>query len=81
MQVMPATAKQIARELKIKKFNIKSLEDPDINIRFGIYYVAKLRREYGDHDTTVLAAYNAGRGTVRRWLKPTGRKNRKARRY
>ncbi|OGR83191.1 MAG: hypothetical protein A2901_06615 [Elusimicrobia bacterium RIFCSPLOWO2_01_FULL_54_10] len=74
MQIMPATAKEISRELKLKDFKEASLADPETNIRFGIHYVAKLRRELGDHDLTVLAAYNAGKKNVLEWLKATGRK-------
>lgn len=69
MQIMPNTAKEIARELKIKNFEETQLENPEINIRFGFHYLSKLRKEFGDDDVTVLGAYNAGRKNVRDWLK------------
>jgi len=73
MQIMPGTAKEIARELKMQDFDVKSLENPDINIHIGFHYIAKLRKEFGD-DITVLGAYNAGGKNVREWLKNSGRK-------
>ncbi len=74
MQIMPATAKEIARELNLKTFQESDLENPDLNIRFGILYLSKLRKEFGDDDPTVLAAYNAGQKNVHDWLKATGKK-------
>ena len=74
MQIMPATAKEISRELRIQKFQEPDLENPDINLRFGIYYISKLRHEFGDDDRTVLAAYNAGKKNVQEWLKLSGKK-------
>jgi len=74
MQVMPQTAKEIARELKIQPFKESSLEEPETNIRFGFHYIAKLRKEFGDDDVTVLAAYNAGKKNVKEWLKANRKK-------
>lgn len=41
--------------------------DPELNIRYGTYYLNFLYRKYGNWDTA-LAAYNAGPGTVNDWL-------------
>lgn len=40
---------------------------PEINIRYGTYFLSLLYEEFGDWDT-VYAAYNAGRSRVHRWL-------------
>jgi soluble lytic murein transglycosylase len=69
MQLMPATAREIAHELRMRGFKESDLENPETNIMFGVYYVGKLRKEFGDDDMTVLAAYNAGRKNVQDWLK------------
>ena len=69
MQIMPGTGREIARELKLQGFENSSLENPETNIRFGFHYISKLRKEFGDDDVTVLAAYNAGGKNVKDWLK------------
>ncbi len=69
MQLLPATAKEIARELNIKDFKTQDLEDPKINIQFGTYYLAKLHKEFGQDTVAALAAYNAGKKNVKDWLK------------
>ena len=75
MQLMPATAVEISRDLTMTGYKESSLQDPEINIQFGIYYVSKLRRDLGDDDLTVLSAYNAGKKNVQDWIKASGRKN------
>ena len=42
------------------------LYDPEINIRYGAWYLANLFQKY-DTERLVLAAYNAGQGNVDRW--------------
>lgn len=74
MQLMPATAKEIAQELKVQGFKTEDLENPETNIRFGLHHLARLRREFGD-DITVLAAYNAGGKNVHDWLKESRRQH------
>jgi soluble lytic murein transglycosylase-like protein len=56
MQVMPRTARQIAKELKCGKYNIRNI---DTNIRFGTWYLKKMKEEFGDYDLAVRA-YNCG---------------------
>jgi soluble lytic murein transglycosylase len=73
MQLMPSTAVEIAQDLKMKNYLESSLADPEINIQFGTYYVSKLRKELGDHDLTVLSAYNAGKKNVQEWKETSGR--------
>jgi soluble lytic murein transglycosylase len=67
MQIMPATARWIGRQLGLKANAYKEMNRPENNIRFGTYY---LKRIYDDLDqSTVLATagYNAGPGRARRW--------------
>lgn len=69
MQIMPATAKEIAAALGIKKYDLK---DPETNQMFGEYYLNKMLKAFdGDHKLA-LAAYNWGIGNVRKALKLTG---------
>lgn len=67
MQLMPATAAWIARQLD-EPFTEDDLYDPALNIRYGVWYLAELEAEFGGNDILALAAYNAGRGNVREWM-------------
>ena len=44
-----------------------SLFDPEINIRYGVFFLSMLQEEFGS-DTLAIAAYHAGRGQVSSWL-------------
>lgn len=72
-QVMPATAREVARRLKLPKFHPNQLWDPATNIRIGSWYLGSMLRKFG-HPGLAAAAYNAGPGAVKRWLdaKPPG---------
>ena len=67
MQLMPRTAAWIAERLG-EPFTEDYLYDPALNIRYGVWYLAELEREFGGNDILALAAYNAGRGNVRDWM-------------
>jgi soluble lytic murein transglycosylase len=66
MQLTPATAQGIAVRTGGSQFETSDLLNPEINIRYGSWYLANLFRKYGD-ERLVLAAYNAGQGNVDRW--------------
>jgi soluble lytic murein transglycosylase len=66
MQLTPATAHGIAVRTGGSQFETSDLLNPEINIRYGSWYLANLFRKYGD-ERLVLAAYNAGQGNVDRW--------------
>ena len=68
MQLMPATAEWIAGQLNDESFSVQKLYEPDLNIRYGIWYLAELQEEFDNNPVLVLAAYNAGRGNVREWM-------------
>jgi soluble lytic murein transglycosylase len=64
MQLMPGTAKWIARRAKL---DVADLNDPEQNIRLGAAYLGYLKGRYGDDVPRILAAYNGGQGNVERW--------------
>lgn len=66
MQLTPSTAHGIAVRTGGSRFQTADLLDPEINIRYGSWYLANLFRKYRD-ERLVLAAYNAGQGNVDRW--------------
>ena len=67
MQIMPTTAAWIAGQLG-ETFAEDYLYDPALNIRYGVWYLAELEREFCGNDILALAAYNAGRGNVHDWM-------------
>jgi peptidoglycan lytic transglycosylase len=66
MQLTPSTAHGIAIRTGGSAFHTADLLNPEINIRYGAWYLADLFHKYGN-ETLVLAAYNAGQGNVDRW--------------
>jgi soluble lytic murein transglycosylase len=66
MQLLPDTAKGIALHTGGTRFRIDDLYNPEINIRYGAWYLRHLLQKYGD-ERTALAAYNAGQRNVDRW--------------
>ena len=71
MQLLPDTAKGIAQYTGGAKFRVEDLYDPEINVRYGSFYLRRLLRKYGDVELA-LAAYNAGQANVDRWLAQGG---------
>jgi soluble lytic murein transglycosylase len=67
MQIQPVTGETIAQRTGGTGFHVSDLYDPDINIRYGSWYLRQLIDKYGD-ERLALAAYNAGETTVDRWL-------------
>lgn len=66
MQLTPATARGIAIRTGGSAFRTQDLYNPEINIRYGAWYLDNLFKKYGS-ESLVLAAYNAGQGNVDRW--------------
>jgi soluble lytic murein transglycosylase len=69
MQLLPSTARGIAIRTGGKHFKIPGdLENPDLNVRYGSWYLNHLRQHYHGNTALALAAYNAGQANVDRWL-------------
>jgi soluble lytic murein transglycosylase len=66
MQLQPATAEGIAIRTGGTRFRVDDLYEPEINVRYGAWYLRHLLDKYGD-ERTALAAYNAGQDNVDRW--------------
>ena len=65
MQITDKTGEYIANLIGKKSFD---LYDASTNINFGCYYINRLREQFLDMETALIA-YNAGEGNVREWLK------------
>lgn len=72
MQVMPATGRETARKLGIKKFYTSHLFQASINIPIGTEYLRKMYDRYNQNIVLATAAYNAGPNRVDRWLPEQG---------
>lgn len=71
MQLMPATGREVAADLRMPYQGLATLIDPDLNIRLGTRYLERMLGQFGRHYVLATAAYNAGPGRVQRWL-PAG---------
>ena len=67
MQIIKMTADWGAEEIGIEDYDYTRIEEPEINIQIGAWYISKLIKQY-DNKETALAAYNAGSGNVSLWL-------------
>jgi soluble lytic murein transglycosylase len=68
MQLLPATAQGIADRTGGAGWHERDLVNPELNIRYGSWYLRHLLDKYGDEELA-LAAYNAGQANVDRWRK------------
>ncbi|MHC4915255.1 MAG: lytic transglycosylase domain-containing protein [Planctomycetota bacterium] len=70
MQVMPDTARGVARRLGLRSYD---LYDPEDNVLLGITYLREMLNRYGGDLHLALAAYNAGPKRVDAWRKRASR--------
>jgi peptidoglycan lytic transglycosylase len=77
MQLLPSTARGIAEHTGGRRFRVpQDLYVPDLNIRYGCWYLAHLEHRYAGRRDSVdlaLAAYNAGQANVDAWIAATPR--------
>jgi soluble lytic murein transglycosylase len=66
MQLQPETARGIALRTGGSRFRVDDLTNPEINVRYGSWYLRHLLDKYEDEELA-LAAFNAGQGNVDEW--------------
>ena len=66
MQLMPSTARWVARQISIAPFRNDMLVRPEVNVQMGAYYFKRVLDDLG-HPVLATAAYNAGPNRARRW--------------
>ncbi len=71
-QIMPRTGRIIAKQHNIKGYKTVSLLDPKLNIHMGASYLSDMIRLHKGDVFLALAAYNAGPGNVRKWIRKRG---------
>jgi soluble lytic murein transglycosylase len=67
MQITPDTADTIEALSGGETFEYEDLADPDLNIRYGSFYLRYLLHRYEGNVVAALAAYNAGEGHSDEW--------------
>lgn len=66
MQLMQPTAREISARLRVP-FGAARLENPEVNIQLGTYYLKTLINTFGGSIPLTVASYNGGQGNVMRW--------------
>lgn len=72
MQIMPATAKSLCKQLHITYSQYKLKHDPQYNIKLGSFYINQLVRQFNGSKILAIASYNAGPSATRRWINSFG---------
>lgn len=68
MQLLPGTARGLARGMHVWRFQTESLLTPSMNLQLGTRYFRDLLDRYNGRPEYALAAYNAGADRVDTWL-------------
>ena len=66
-QLMPATARAVASQLKLRRPRPRDLFDPDLNLRLGATYLGGLIDRFDGELVYAVGSYNAGPGAISKW--------------
>jgi soluble lytic murein transglycosylase len=66
MQLMPATARWVAKQIPVQPYHPALLTQPEVNVAMGTYYLHRVLADLGD-PVMATAGYNAGPGRAKRW--------------
>ena len=75
MQIMPGTAKDMARHLKMpyrRDVLLKKLYEAPLNLQLGEVYLSQLLKQYNGSYIMAISAYNAGPGRINQWVQEMG---------
>ena len=70
MQLMPGTAKWVAKKLGLRDWRWSQVTEIDVNVSLGTYYLKHVLDTLDGHPVLASAAYNAGPGRARAWRPP-----------
>lgn len=69
MQMMPSTFEWLTGEEHLdENLSTRKLDDPEVSIRYGTYYLSYLYKKFDYNWDNTFAAYNGGEGNVAKWL-------------
>jgi soluble lytic murein transglycosylase len=72
MQLLPATARDVATKLRVPFIQDRLTRDPAYNVQLGSQYLSDMLGRFGGSYEVAAAAYNAGPNRVARWLETIG---------
>lgn len=72
MQLLPRTARKVAKKHGIPYSRRRLTQDPDYNMKLGRAHLGDLLGEFEGSYVLTLAAYNAGPSRARRWIRAYG---------
>jgi soluble lytic murein transglycosylase len=72
MQLMPDTARALAKAAKVPYVRAKLVTDPAYNLKLGSTYLGSLLNSFDGSYILTAAAYNAGPGRARQWIRQFG---------
>ena len=72
MQVMPSTGRWVAQMIRLRGFDREQLYNHNTNIKIGTWYIRHLMKQFNGDPFLAAAAYNAGPGAVKSWIKKKG---------
>jgi len=72
MQVTPAAGRQVAKQTGVAYNEARLMSDQSYNVQFGAAELGELVQNYDGNYVLAFAAYNAGRGNVRKWIERYG---------
>jgi soluble lytic murein transglycosylase len=67
MQLMPATAKWVAKKINLSNFHPNRVTEMDMNVTLGTNYMKMVLDSLDSHPVLASAAYNAGPSRAKRW--------------
>lgn len=67
MQLMPATAKWVAKKIGLRDYNHSQVNNTEINVLLGTSYMRLVMENLDNHPVLASAAYNAGPGRAKKW--------------
>ncbi|MDH5182014.1 MAG: transglycosylase SLT domain-containing protein [Gammaproteobacteria bacterium] len=72
MQLMPRTARQVARSLRLKRPRHTDILNIKTNVKLGVRYLKKVHDKFDGNPVLATAAYNAGDYRVKQWIPDNG---------
>jgi len=72
MQLMPATASNVAKQVRIAYSKGRLTSDPHYNLKLGQTYLIGLLKQFKGSYVLALCAYNAGPHRAKQWIKANG---------
>jgi len=67
MQLLPSTARWVAKKIGMKGFKLSRVSRPEVNAALGAFYLRHVLDGFNGNPVLASAAYNAGPGRARRW--------------